>query len=1050
MIPVRVYVENFLSYREGQVLTFDGAPLWVLSGANGVGKSTIFDAIRFALYGSHRGGSSKTQKDLINHQADALTVEFDFLIDGQAYCIRRIVPRRGKATREVFRIDSSSKGNSGNKPVANTDSDSGFKDWVKRAIGLDDKAFTSCILLIQGKSDKLIEAAPSARYEILKQLIDLTAYDKLHKLADARRKDCEGHVKSLKSQLESSDKVSDAELNAAQEVRKLTEENWKKSQNKVDSLGSLLEQSRRWEELNSQILEQQSELQKYQALITRTDEIEQKFTRYKELETVLPLLSSIIEQRQRITDNENEIEKLNRKCQQVKDDLNLKSAEKDEINKRIEEINQKIENQQKDSNNIAEQLVELTPLVEKLSQLESIQKKLQDLKQDLTVFPSDLEELLQKAESEEKGLDAIAKTLPWLRQLAQGRIKLIDAVQKQEETHKNLEHLQTQLEQYQIQQEELNTDVANARKTEKNLSHNITRIETEYKAASSKRDNFEEVSHQPICELCGQEITPEHAQLEKSRLDNQLAEAKANLTSLNNEHHKAQDNLNLLSRKLDDLNKQIQVNNKDCHQKQNQLNQAQREIKQYTEQIKNAFSNLPVTYQVNVSPYQIDDDLGWLDTSYPTEADLEELNIQLINRKVHTQNLKSLRNQFSEWQILNTEYQTYNKQFIELEKNLSLSDAQKARGEKNKLQESQKELQTFLKSLNKEQKQNIQNSQKINEKFDIQSRQLQNHQINLSDKKGSQNETQRRLQSDSESLPPQWQESVTNIDEEKLEELDSERKVLTEYENLSNQLNIASQQVTFLQQQINKITNQIEQLPSEARRAIQEIEQELTTAKSERDTFDVNRQNAQNNLNQLNNKCEHYQQLEEKKLELERNQSLYKILCDLLGNGKQGLQLKLLRDAEQTIVQLANEILDGLSRGKMRLELRAEAEKSAGDSNKALDLQAYNEEVGPYPTPIAQISGSQRFRVAVSLALAIGQYAGQSTRQIESVIIDEGFGSLDKNGRDDMIQELNELQHRLKRIILVSHLEDFSSAFSNGYSIELVDRASKVRLLEPV
>ncbi|NJL11247.1 MAG: SMC family ATPase [Calothrix sp. SM1_7_51] len=197
MIPVRVYVENFMSYREGQELLFDGAPLWVLSGENGAGKSTIFDAIRFALYGNHRGGGAKTQKDLINHKADALTVEFDFLVDGEAYRIRRTVRKRGKATREVFRLtDSPSKGKPSVKPEANTDSDADFKKWVKRKISLDDEAFTSCILLIQGKSDKLIEATPSERYKILKQLIDLTAYDKLHQLVDARRKDCDGQVKT--------------------------------------------------------------------------------------------------------------------------------------------------------------------------------------------------------------------------------------------------------------------------------------------------------------------------------------------------------------------------------------------------------------------------------------------------------------------------------------------------------------------------------------------------------------------------------------------------------------------------------------------------------------------------------------------------------------------------------------------------------------------------------------------------------------------------------------------------------------------------------------
>lgn len=823
-----------------------------------------------------------------------------------------------------------------------------------------------------------------------------------------------------------------------------------KSQHKVDNLVTLLEKSKQWQQLNSQILEQKNDLQKWQILIARTDEIEQRFTRYKELETVLPLLSYIIEQRQRIIDNESQIEKLNQNYQSINNDFKLVSTEKDELNNQIEKIKQEIENRQNDSNYIANRLVELTPLVEKLLRLEEIQVKLQELEQTLAAFPSDLEELLQQAESEGKRLEEIEKTLPWLKLFAQARSKLVDVIRREKEANQNLESLQDELKEYQAQQEKLNTDIVDAREIEKKLSHNITRIQTEYEAVFNKRDNFEKASHQPTCELCGQEITPEHAKAEKARLDAQIADAESDLDSLNNAYQKAQENLNLLSTELDNLNNQIQVKNNNCNQNKNQLSQAQRDAKQYTEQIKNAFCNLPAAYQVSVSPYVIHDDLGWLETNYPTEADLEELNQLLVNRQTHTQKLNKLRHQFSEWQIFNTEQQTYCKHFAELEKNLPLSEAQEARNEKNKLQESQKELQSTLKALKNKQTLTLDNVQEIDEEVNALSNKLRQHENDLSDKRGSQSETQRRLKSDVESLPLQWQESVTNIDEEKLEELDSERKVLAEYENLSNQLNIASERVALFEQHTENLTNQIEQLPNEAKRASQEVEQELATAKSERDTFDGNRQDAQNSFNELISKRKLYQQLEKQKLDAERNQSLHKILCDLLGNGKQGLQLKLLCDAEQAIVQLANEILDGLSRGKMRLELRGEAEESSGESSKALDLVAYNEEIGPYPTPIAQISGSQRFRVAVSLALAIGQYAGQGARHIESVIIDEGFGSLDKNGRDDMIQELNELQHRLARIILVSHLEDFSCAFSNGYSIELVNQASKVKLLELV
>lgn len=82
---------------------------------------------------------------------------------------------------------------------------------------------------------------------------------------------------------------------------------------------------------------------------------------------------------------------------------------------------------------------------------------------------------------------------------------------------------------------------------------------------------------------------------------------------------------------------------------------------------------------------------------------MEELNRLLSNRQVHTQKLNKLRNQISQWQGVNTEQQTYIKHLVELEVNFSLSDAQEARCEKNTLQESQRELQSTLKTLKEEQ-----------------------------------------------------------------------------------------------------------------------------------------------------------------------------------------------------------------------------------------------------------------------------------------------------------------------------------------------------------
>lgn len=87
---------------------------------------------------------------------------------------------------------------------------------------------------------------------------------------------------------------------------------------------------------------------------------------------------------------------------------------------------------------------------------------------------------------------------------------------------------------------------------------------------------------------------------------------------------------------------------------------------------------------------------------------------------------------------------------------------------------------------------------------------------------------------------------------------------------------------------------------------------------------------------------------------------------------------------------------------------------------------------GDKPILASLVSGSQRFRIAISLALGIGQYIGNESNRIESVIIDEGFGSLDREGRESIIQELYNLCQHLKRIILVSHREELSCGFRPG------------------
>ena len=88
MIPRRILLQGFLCYREAKAIDFDDSPLWMLSGLNGSGKSAVFDAVTFALFGGHRGGQ-RNAEELINKESDGLLVELDFCLGDERYRIKR-------------------------------------------------------------------------------------------------------------------------------------------------------------------------------------------------------------------------------------------------------------------------------------------------------------------------------------------------------------------------------------------------------------------------------------------------------------------------------------------------------------------------------------------------------------------------------------------------------------------------------------------------------------------------------------------------------------------------------------------------------------------------------------------------------------------------------------------------------------------------------------------------------------------------------------------------------------------------------------------------
>ena len=222
--------------------------------------------------------------------------------------------------------------------------------------------------------------------------------------------------------------------------------------------------------------------------------------------------------------------------------------------------------------------------------------------------------------------------------------------------------------------------------------------------------------------------------------------------------------------------------------------------------------------------------------------------------------------------------------------------------------------------------------------------------------------------------------------------------------------------------QLAGVLLQIDAIPREARRPIRDAELAHEVAKARTLAVDRDWQDARDRSADLRRRAAAFAELCADVAAAEMAAHLHAKLHDLLGNT--GLLRELVRVAEIEIVRFGNDTLQKLSDGDLSLELSREPRAD----NTALMLLVRRVD-SPNPIPVGFLSGSQKFRVALAIALGIGQFASGQARPLECVIIDEGFGSLDKEGLRAAAEELNRLKRHLKRIILVSHQDEFTDHF---------------------
>ncbi len=194
MRPVRLDMDGFASFRDKTILDFTDADYFVLVGATGAGKSTVIDALTFALYGTvPRWNDQRMITPALAPTATRCVVRLVFDADGQRYVVAREARRSGGKTSRVSmhasRLERLHDPDDldGDGDVLAAESE--VTKAVETLLGLSYDHFTTCVALPQGEFAEFLHAKPSDRQDILSSLLGYQLYDELQSRANSRARE---------------------------------------------------------------------------------------------------------------------------------------------------------------------------------------------------------------------------------------------------------------------------------------------------------------------------------------------------------------------------------------------------------------------------------------------------------------------------------------------------------------------------------------------------------------------------------------------------------------------------------------------------------------------------------------------------------------------------------------------------------------------------------------------------------------------------------------------------------------------------------------------
>ncbi len=990
MVPLQLSLKNFLSYSEyAPTLDFRGFNIACLSGKNGHGKSALLDALTWALWGKCR---AKNKEEIIKRGTREARVELEFELEGNRYRVFRTITRKkASATSASLEFQVFDTRAQTFRPLSQGVKAQGE---IEKTLRMDYDSFICSAFILQGRADEFTKKTPSERKDVLSRILGLERYEELAKRARelAQRSKLDGEqvereITQFESEVSEKDNL----------IRKLGET--KKEEENITN--EIQEKEKVYEEVISESESLRSKTETYKRLTRDKEELLRRLSKLKE--DLDKLLREITKDKEVIS-NEKEILKQYSELQKTREEEGVFSEkllsytrlmrELDEIKRLIYEEKTKIENElsslkgrKKEIENRLTQIKGLLDREEKISSgfreflvAKSLEKELEEKRQiteRLKLRESELKSNIQKTfiqiEARIRELEAKAKELSKKAEIEE---KLNDQLNKLKAKIKACENLKERCD-------IIKTKLKETREERRGLIFRVEEIKKREKEEGEKLRIIKAQAHEPHCPLCESPLSDERREslfkkLERSLLDIEktLDEEQKRITQLENNEKRmeteiktAEQEINIIPaihKELGDIERGL----RDSIDASKDLQLTRGELDKLNKTLKEEDFSIELREKLKTLTKEI------VDTAYNGEQH-EAIKEKLESlRQFHTENerLKEAKTDKSEVenQLRDIEGKT-----AHLTKNLE--DEAFAANYKRQALESQSRITEV--GYNEEKHKEFKSILKSLERFAKEKESLDRAKLGLSLREKERENLSLRL----------------NTEREQVEKTEKEMGELKE--------------VIAQSEELEKKRKTVEDEVSELKKTKDEIVQEKSRVNSKLEWIiglEVKREEAIKQAKKLGYDTAVYQELDK-------------------AFGKNGLQALIIESSIPEIDIEANKILSRLTDGAMTLSLDMVKPTQKGGEKETLEVKVGdNYGTRSYET----FSGGEAFRIDFALRIAISKFiANRSGAELRTLVIDEGFGTQDKDGLSQFVEAINAIKGDFDKILVITHLDELKDKF---------------------